>query len=25
LGGYSGDGGVETKRKLLQHEGALLL
>jgi len=25
LGGYSGEGGVETKRKLLQLEGALLL
>ncbi len=25
LGGYSGNGGVETKRKLLQLEGALLL
>jgi methylated-DNA-[protein]-cysteine S-methyltransferase len=25
LGGYSGAGGVETKRKLLQLEGALLL
>ncbi len=25
LGGYSGAGGVETKRKLLQVEGALLL
>lgn len=25
LGGYSGGGGVETKRKLLQLEGALLL
>jgi len=25
LGGYSGDGGVETKRRLLQLEGALLL
>ncbi len=25
LGGYSGEGGVETKRRLLQLEGALLL
>ena len=25
LGGYSGDGGIETKRKLLILEGALLL
>lgn len=25
LGGYSGEGGIETKRRLLQLEGALLL